>query len=322
MIFMIMHAIKLNWLNAGILLGFLFLNATAQLIYRYYRNLILFGLMQTSVVYTLCLYMLATGGTDGSGALWILALPLLVFGVMRSRTAVLICVFTLASMLFVLYGPLQNLYHASYSEMIKIVCCVNFAVITMISYLPARIREKAVNASEHLTNELRIMASTDELTMLANRRDLSLRMDFEFKRGKRSPSTFSIILYDIDYFKKINDSFGHGTGDQALINFGKLLKARFRETDKVGRWGGEEFLVLLPNTSLTEAIDIADTFRRDVCQANLIPNMPSKMVSVSAGVCSNDEANDTEGMLKLADQRLYAAKQNGRNRTEPTAQGL
>lgn len=317
MLFMVSHFATGNWIKSGTLLVFLGLNTISQLIYHYTKNLTIFGFMQTAIVYCLCIYMLGTGGTEGSGAIWIQTLPLLVFGVMRSRVAVLICAFTLSSILFVLYSPLQDFYSANYSSMVKIVCPLNFMVITIVSYLPARIREKAVAASDRLTSELRFMASTDELTLLPNRRDMSLRLDFEFKRAKRSPSTFSIILYDIDYFKKINDSFGHSTGDTALQNFSKLLRNRFRETDKVGRWGGEEFLVILPDTPQNEAIFIADNFRREVCQASLIPNMPNRMVSVSAGVSCSSEAEDMEDILKLADKRLYEAKQAGRNRIIP-----
>jgi len=320
--FLVLHSLQNNWLNSGILLLFLCLNTFAQVIYSYHKNLFIFGFMQTTVVYLLAMYMLATGGSQGSGAIWIQALPILVFGVMRAQLAAALCACAALSIIALLFGPLQILYQAEYSQMVKIVCALNFVVISVITYLPTRIRERAVDSSERLTSELRVMASTDELTMLPNRRDMSLRMDFEVKRARRSPSTFSIVLYDIDYFKKINDSFGHDTGDIALQNFANLLQNRFRETDKVGRWGGEEFLVILPNTNLEEAIGIADEFRRVVCQASLIPNMPSRMVSVSAGVSSNEEEEDTESVLKLADKRLYQAKENGRNRIEPAPQPL
>lgn len=267
---------------------------------------------------TLLLYLISSGGSENSGIVWLSVLPILMFSILTVRTASLICGIIFITVTLIMYVPNNSIFTAQYADHTKVAGLGAYALITLFIYFQSRERQLTAASVAKLNVELRQIASTDVLTHLPNRRDMSLRLEFECKRAKRTGKEFSIILCDIDYFKKVNDSFGHSVGDQALQAFSDLLRSRFRETDKVGRWGGEEFLAILPYTPLNEAITIANKVRQCICQASLFPNMPNRLVTMSAGIASSAQSLDPGELLKIADKHLYAAKDAGRNRVHPT----
>lgn len=291
-------------------------NLVAIFLYQQFRNFTVFGaylllsLSLTSIV-------VITRDPGNTGLLWLPTYPVVIFSIFPLRIAAganLAMIIFIAYFLF--FAP-PEISKAEYDTYFKSVALCTFALTSIFSYFQASGRNTNIINNEALTRELQLIASTDELTGLANRRDMTARMDFERKRAKRSDSEFSIILADVDYFKKINDNFGHDVGDQVLKAFSDVFSARFRSTDKVGRWGGEEFLVILPNTQLEEAVKLADEVRKSISQASLIPHMPNRLVTMSAGVASSSEGESAGELLKLADTRLYEAKDSGRNRIRP-----
>jgi len=160
-------------------------------------------------------------------------------------------------------------------------------------------------------------AKTDELTMLSNRRDMKECMEKELYRHQRSNSYFSIILMDIDHFKRVNDTYGHDAGDAVLKEFAALLKPLSRKVDIISRWGGEEFLMLLPDTSLVQALALAERLRTEVEGYSFNYKSTSIPITMSAGVCSISQHENINSVLKQADVNLYEAKLKGRNRIEP-----
>lgn len=157
-------------------------------------------------------------------------------------------------------------------------------------------------------------AMTDALTGVLNRRRITehARSVFAVER----PQQFSILLIDIDHFKSINDTYGHATGDAALIAVSQACLSRLRGTDMFCRWGGEEFLAILPGAELGSAVCVANDLRRAIEDAE-VPGT-TKRVTASIGVSSLDQnIRSFEAMLKEADRQLYLAKANGRNRTMP-----
>ena len=221
-----------------------------MLLYSKYPKLEYFSAYLVVSSSCLLLYIASTGGSSNSGLVWFPSFPLLMFSILGSRTAGVINLSMFVAILLLLFIPNNPLLTADYSFHFKAAAVGCYVLIAFFTYNQAREREIAATSIAHLNVELQQIASTDELTQLSNRRDIALRLEFESKRAQRHDSDFSIILCDIDYFKRINDNFGHSVGDQALKAFAHLLKSRFRETDKVGRWGGEEFLVILPDLSL------------------------------------------------------------------------
>jgi len=168
------------------------------------------------------------------------------------------------------------------------------------------------------TPSLHDRAIIDSLTGLFSRRHFDIRIDDMFRLARRYASPFSVILLDIDHFKEVNDTHGHRTGDAVLRETATLVTAGIRDCDSAFRYGGEEFAVLLPETTAEQATSIAERLRSGV-QANTVPTgePPEKVsVTISLGIAeySPELANYGE-LIALADHALYQAKQEGRNRT-------
>ena len=161
-----------------------------------------------------------------------------------------------------------------------------------------------------VNKKLEFLSTTDQLTKLLNRYKMNSELEKEWKRAKRHGNKFSIIMFDIDWFKKINDTYGHQAGDSVLYEISQLVKKTLRSTDIVGRWGGEEFLVLCPEINLNGTKALA----RKLCAA--IENYRftvSTTITISAGLCEFNEQESIEDMIKKADEKLYEAKRQGRN---------
>lgn len=153
---------------------------------------------------------------------------------------------------------------------------------------------------------------TDSLTGVGNRRRLEQALKTEIKRANRNGDKLCAIIADVDHFKRVNDDYGHQTGDMVLMKFGAILKSESRSTDIVARFGGEEFVMLLPNTRLTQAVEKADKLRASF-SAEVIPGM-KRIVTSSFGVAELRQGEDGESLLHRIDAALYQAKKNGRNK--------
>lgn len=162
---------------------------------------------------------------------------------------------------------------------------------------------------------LEILSIRDELTLLYNRRYVLKRLDEEIERAKRYNHGFSCIMADIDFFKKINDNFGHPVGDIALRNMGELLRKNLRAVDIAARYGGEEFLLILPETDLSGAKIAAEKLRRLVESGRYSEGLPEGVkLTVSLGIAVYpDHGGNRDRLVKSADEALYLAKEAGRN---------
>ena len=172
---------------------------------------------------------------------------------------------------------------------------------------------RAFRWTEEQASEARI----DALTGLANRRALEEILAAEISRAHRFAHELAIVLLDLDRFKEINDSFGHAAGDVMLRAVSRLLTSLARQGDTVARWGGEEFVVVLPETDLAGAQRFAERLRRTI-EAHAVGDMKT---SASCGVATMLPEDNVEELLGAADQALYQAKSNGRNRTESAVRG-
>lgn len=162
--------------------------------------------------------------------------------------------------------------------------------------------------------ELAHMAMTDELTGLFNRRSFMHSFEQEIERARRYHKPVSLMLIDIDHFKRVNDEYGHQIGDLVLQRFAETVRTTLREIDVFGRIGGEEFAVMMPETDLRSARRVAERVRRSVLNKPVETQSGVINYSISAGViASNHWLLDTETMLRHADAALYAAKHSGRN---------
>lgn len=164
---------------------------------------------------------------------------------------------------------------------------------------------------ERLTHQ----ANTDYLTGMANRRHFSELAEIELMRSTRYGNPLSVLLLDIDHFKSINDTFGHKTGDIVLQKLAETCKNTLREIDVIGRWGGEEFAALLPETPSIQAAEVADRLRAAIANAPVkLPDATLLHFTVSIGCASRTGKGDTFDSLTIhADKALYEAKRAGRN---------
>ncbi len=174
----------------------------------------------------------------------------------------------------------------------------------------------------HRNRQLQVIALTDYLTKLPNRRHIYAQAAKYFQQALKHQSPFSVIIFDADHFKKINDNFGHELGDRALMTIANAGRALSGNKDLVGRIGGEEFLILLPNTDATGALALAHQLQNHISRLSA-QNLPAELkLTVSAGVATLEPQNNTEDayqdkdfatLLKRADNALYEAKNSGRN---------
>jgi diguanylate cyclase (GGDEF)-like protein len=162
--------------------------------------------------------------------------------------------------------------------------------------------------------EMEKLATTDPLTNINNRRSILACGEQEFERYQRYKCQFSVIILDIDHFKKVNDNYGHDVGDKVLVKVAHLLQKSIRIVDQIGRFGGEEFLIILPKSSLKDAILVAERLRKSVEQLSFNTSDPSFKVTISLGVDSCQATDENiDQIIKRADQALFVAKDNGRN---------
>lgn len=180
---------------------------------------------------------------------------------------------------------------------------------------------------EAMNEELKRLATTDSLSGARNRGAILSILDEEIRRASRYGHQLSIVLFDLDHFKLVNDIHGHAAGDEVIRRFSEICKRSFRDTDSFGRYGGEEFLAVLPESPVEGAIDAADRARQAMAAERFAPTLVSPKESgdfaatASAGIAAWEEGLDADQLLARADNALYRAKTRGRNRVEAHGRG-
>lgn len=267
-------------------------------------------------------YLMASGGESNTGPLWFYVFPPLLFYLtnLKTGTAILLVCYLLAAVVFKF--PDLPLVTADYSTDFKIRFFAALTFESIFCFVLEASRLKARNELIALARTHEHAARTDELTGLANRRDMQHRLNAEFSRFQRAGHHFSIVLIDLDLFKVVNDQHGHDAGDDVLKTFASLMRTLIRQTDIAARWGGEEFLILLPDTSLLQALILAERLRAEVARTEFTFRRQRLPVSISAGVCSIAKVASVDELLKQADVHLYNAKEAGRNRIAPRVRSL
>jgi len=164
------------------------------------------------------------------------------------------------------------------------------------------------------SEELRVLARTDPLTGLANRRETLARLQHELDRTARVGRPLSLIMLDLDHFKAVNDTWGHATGDAVLVAVAEVCRKALRRIDLAGRWGGEEFLIVLPDADAEAALAAAERLRAALAQRSITTRDAPLTVSASLGVATASASMQADDLVAHADAALYRAKEAGRNR--------
>lgn len=262
-------------------------------------------------------YLLIWGGWAGTGALWGLALApaaMLILGP-HLGAVVFVLVFLLTGWVFwqgdgpawaaqVLPGDL-TVFESRY-------LCV-LGLLGIAGFLLEYDRHRVIGELLKAQVVLRELATVDELTGIANRRAMQQTLLHAERRGCEQRSGYGLVLGDIDLFKQINDSHGHECGDRVIAAVATALQGALREGDVVARWGGEEFLVLLPDTDRQGALAVAEKLRAAVARVTITYSGESVMPTLSFGVIAAHWGERVDQSIRRADRALYRAKQNGRN---------
>ena len=158
--------------------------------------------------------------------------------------------------------------------------------------------------------------STDKLTKLASRSHVLEILNNTFIAARRDNKSLSLIMADLDHFKEINDNYGHQVGDQVLMGIAGRIKASVRNIDTAGRYGGEEFIIVLPTTDMITAQQVAERVREQIASSPLSFGDNMIDLTISEGIATLNPDDTVESLIKRADSALYIAKQAGRNRVE------
>lgn len=189
----------------------------------------------------------------------------------------------------------------------------------LVARVKVQLKIKSLQDELKRSNELlKQLSNTDPLTHLNNRRYLMEALDREYQRAARKESNLSLVMIDIDHFKKVNDNYGHQEGDNVLVAVASLLKRMVRSYDVAARYGGEEFVVLLSETALPQAMLFAERCRCATQEIAFTGKMSGLTITVSLGVATFPSAkvDCVDSLFRQADEALYKAKQGGRNKVE------
>jgi diguanylate cyclase (GGDEF)-like protein len=276
-------------------------------------------LISTSVVFInlliLMLYLVYSGGVSNTGPLWIYLVPPVAFffnGLRKGINGITVFVIILSIMLFY---PHEALLQTTYTLEFKLRLILSFLTVTLLFGFYEYSRQQSYNHIEELSHKYEQQAMHDALTNLPNRRGMRVYLNHEYNRLMRSKEPLSLLICDIDYFKQVNDKYFHDGGDFVLQSLSKFFVEKIRQQDVVARWGGEEFLFLLPNTRLADAVVLAEKIRQHV-EGHIIQYKNNDIkITISMGVNEVTPDDNIDQAINVADHSLYNAKKEGRNQT-------
>ena len=264
----------------------------------------------------------ATTNAAHGGTLMLLAL-VLVFGIFsmdprRARLSGVYTVCIMGAVMFYKNRTAPSLYPAQVEWMFFVFVLTVVPTITTLSSQLAKMRQRLTNQKADLREALaRIqeLATRDELTGLINRRQMNQVLADQTALDRRSGVDFSVVIVDLDHFKRVNDTYGHGVGDEVLRNFAAEARRVLRETDVIARWGGEEFLLMMPEVPPGAPAIGIERLRSALATLQISATVPELRVGFSAGISTYRSGESVEDAIERADQGLYQAKVAGRNRS-------
>jgi diguanylate cyclase (GGDEF)-like protein len=261
---------------------------------------------------------------EARGFLLLVYVLILLFGIFRlnTRQFLFVSAFSLLTygvniVLLYNFRPEQISFTIEYLQL-GVLAIVLLAFSVVAGHISALRRQLSVSKAElkKSVSAIREMAIRDDLTDCFNRRHLMELVEYEKNRSERTGTVFSLIMADIDHFKNVNDIYGHQIGDQVLRGFAATIRSALRSTDFCGRYGGEEFLIVLTLTNLSGAKVFAERLRYLVETSSFVDSENKIWITVSLGLAERQALEDPETTIQRADSALYKAKSKGRNRVE------
>lgn len=282
------------------------------LVYKRSRQLTRACIIEALLVGTFVLSLVYQGGNNNTALYWVFPFPAILFGLLGVRHALLANSLLMLLLSVMLFMPDIILAHYKDAESSRFIASLSIVIVAC--WINEHFRERSHEAMNRLQQQKSIQANTDPLTGLANRRfiDSVLVPNIQSKPEQYLPT--SLVLCDIDHFKRLNDSFGHDCGDEVLRAVSQLFSRQLRQSDFACRTGGEEFLLVLTQTEQEDAVQVAQKIRQLIATQSFVDEQPDYSVTASFGVSQVDDLRSFADAVKTADQRLYQAKHGGRNR--------
>ncbi|MBT8119394.1 MAG: GGDEF domain-containing protein [Gammaproteobacteria bacterium] len=241
---------------------------------------------------------------------------------MKKNQFIIVLITTLVSVIFLstlwefwLESYIGGVFHEEHEAenlSVKLEYVISITIFVTLSLIfPALAGFKLIDNEEQLQEKIKRLSEEDYLTKLYNRRKIHEIIEAEIKRSRRYNSDFAVLLLDIDNFKNINDTHGHNSGDKVLVKLSNILRHNIRESDLASRWGGEEFLVICPETTADGAISLAEKIRHNIEKSTF---EEAGTVTASIGVAGIQQGDNVNSLISRADQALYSSKHAGKNR--------
>jgi diguanylate cyclase (GGDEF)-like protein len=255
----------------------------------------------------------------------VIDLPLVGIAAFLTVTSTFIYYWMISALLTKLTRAAEQLGAGDYGNRLKVEGPSMVKKLAQAFNIMAAQLEENMEQHSRLQQTLEELVITDDLTGVYNRRELNRLLHLEFRRAKRFKRPLAMILYDIDHYKQVNDNFGHLIGDQVLIWLTNLIANNTRATNFIARFGGDEFVILLPETTSEKAYQVAERLRTRVSEFPFEGLAAEEIqvkfgITISLGVAElNDELRSAEAFFAAADQALYKAKHSGRNQTQIAA---
>lgn len=248
---------------------------------------------------------------ESFGLIWTIFFPIIALTINSTRRGLIFSLLFLLATSIISFQGIGEWQNGLWDLKSFLRLNVALSMIILIMYIHEVAMDKAQKYEQDSLSVLEELSLNDALTGIANRRRINSLLDTEFERAKRYQTPFSIVLFDIDYFKKINDNYGHLVGDNTLKSLSKLVNETIRKTEVVGRWGGEEFILILPEANINTSFLVAEKIRKIISKTKFKDLGGS--LTCSFGVSEYKQGITLDELIEQADQALYKAKENGRN---------
>ncbi|MDX1348414.1 MAG: GGDEF domain-containing protein [Thiomicrorhabdus chilensis] len=273
---------------------------------------------RAALIGTLCLFIFflaffQINQNQSFGLVWSLFFPIFAIGINERKPGLYFTAAFYATLFYLAYQGLGTWQHGEWDGTSLMRLIIASLLITFVAYIIETTLLNAESLEKKAQNKLHKLSLIDDLTQVANRRKINEVLQIEMERANRHHTKLSIVLFDIDDFKKVNDRYGHLVGDEVLKKVASLVKRNVRKTDCIGRWGGEEFFLVLPEESAESASHLCEKLRSEIEQTRFANIQDS--ISCSFGVAEYFPGMASiEQFVQNADKALYQAKKTGKNR--------
>ena len=314
-----------------VLFGFISLDANSKLLPAillsggslFFCNILFFHLtkqldtactIEAILVAVFVLALIYHGGHNNTALYWAFPFPAILFGLLGVRKALFSNAILMILLTVLLFQP--DMLHAEYKVAEVSRFLISMLIVITVCWINDHFRERSHDAMSKLQKSKDVEANTDPLTQLVNRRYIEANLSQQLQSYPQHFFPLGVIMCDIDHFKNFNDQYGHDVGDEVLKTVADIFRSHLRQQDIACRNGGEEFLLLLPQTDLQQSKAVAEKIRSIMADQPFLFGSIQVPITASFGVTLCTEQAEFQAAIKAADQRLYAAKANGRNQVQ------